>query len=1113
MAPFTTSMEGLLLRIQEYRQKYYQNQLLKGAIFSIALLLTVFLFFNTIEYFGRFSSLVRGMLFFGFLAVLAFSFVQWVVQPIIHLYGLKKPLSDEQAALQIGQYFPEIGDKLVNTLQLGNLTGSQSDLIDASIRQKSGQLLIVRFSDAIRFNENKKRLKYAVYPLAAIAVILLFNPSFFSSSSERIIHFQKNYTYAPFSFELQNKNLKAFRNEDFTLKLILKGEAIPSAVYLVQNGTRFKLTQESAKDFSYTFKNLQRDVAFSFDAAGYASEEYRIRVNERPSLLSFDVNLHYPAYLNKPSEGLNNVGNLSVPEGTTVEWNFNTSSTKSLAIKFEDDSAFYKAKENEGDHFEIRRTVRKSAQYQVNLKNEETTNSDKIGYFINVIPDKYPVMNLENFQDTTLYNYLVLGGSISDDYGFSQLKMFYTVKRANEDAASLPKGIPISFNKSVNTQSFFFQWYVDSLKLAPGDKIEYYAQVWDNDGVNGAKSARSRSIQFTVPSKDQLEAEVRKSEQETENQMQSAMKKAQSLQKDLDNLDNRLKSNKELDFKEQKQIEEVLRKREELMKELEALKEKHQNSNEKSKQFNQQSPELQNKIEQLQKLMNDLMDEDTEKLYKELKKLLEQKQSDRMSTMMEKLRNKENNLEKELERTMKLFKQMQMEQKMENLVEKLNELADKEEQLAEKSQENDKNKNADDKKGKNEDLKKEQEKIQEDFKKAQENSKEIEEMGKELEQELDMQKEEQKNASEQMEQSKQQLDKQQNPKAAQSQKNAAKSMKKMSQSMEEQMESAEMEQMQENLDALRDILENLITLSFDQETLMKDFRGVSLQDPRFVKLGQQQLKLKDDAKIVEDSLYALANRVVQIQSFITRELNDMKSYMNESVKSIKDRQINVATSKQQFAMTSMNNLALMLSDVFNQMQQQMAMAMPGAGKGKKGKQKGEQPGMGEMQEKLNGQIKQLGQGKEGQGNNSEQLARMAAQQAAIRKMIQELMESQKGTEVGKQMGKELQEISEKMDETETDLVNKRITPEMIKRNQEITTRLLESEKAMKEQDEDEQRKAQSAKQQPKQPPAAFEKYIREKEKQTELLRTIPPTFSPFYKREVDTYFRKYQAKN
>lgn len=1113
MAPFTPAMEGLLLRIQEYRQKYYQNQLLKGIIFSLGLLLTVFLFFNTIEYFGRFSSVVRGMLFFGFLAVLVFSVFQWVVQPLIHLSGLKKPISDEAAALQIGQYFPEIGDKLVNTLQLRSLSGSQSDLIEASIKQKSNQLLIVRFSDAIRFNENRKRVKYAIYPLAAIAVILLFNPAFFSSSSDRIIHFQKNYTYAPFSFVLENKNLKAFRNEDFTLKLKLEGEALPAAVYLVQNGSRFKLTSEGNRSFAYTFKNLQRDVTFSFDAAGFASDEYRIDVNERPSLLSFDVNLHYPAYLNKPSEGLSNVGNLSVPEGTTIEWYFNTASTNSLAIKFENDSALYQAKESSGEHFQIRKSVKRSAQYQVSLKNDETTNADKIGYFINVIPDKHPVLTLENFQDTTLYNYLVLGGSISDDYGFSQLKMFYTVNRSGQKEASQPKGIPIPFNKTVNTQSFFFQWYVDSLKLAPGDKIEYYAQVWDNDGINGAKSARSRSIQFTVPSKDQLEAEIKKSEQETENQIQSAMKKAQNLQKDIENLDNRLKSNKELDFKEQKQIEEVLRKREELMKELQALQEKHQNSNEKSRQFNQQSPELQNKIEQLQKLMNALMDENTDKLYKDLKKLLEQKQSERMSSLMEKLKNKENNLEKELERTMKLFKQMQLEQKMENLVDKLNDLAEKEDMLAEKTELNDKNKNQEDKAGKNEELKKEQEKIQEDFQKAQDNAKEIEKMGEELEKPVDTQKEEQKGAAEQMEEAKAQLARQQNKKASTAQKKAAESMKKMSQSMEESMEAAEMEQMQENMDDLRDILENLITLSFDQEALMKDFKGVSLQDPRFVKLGQQQLKLKDDAKIVEDSLYSLAGRAEQIQAFITRELNDMKSYMDESVKSIKDRQINSATSKQQSAMTSMNNLALMLSDVFNQMQQQMAMAMPGAGKGKKGKQKGNSPGMGEMQEKLNGQIKQLGEGKEGQGNSSEKLARMAAEQAAIRKMIQDLMESQKGSEVGKQMGKELQEIADKMDETETDLVNKRITPELIKRNQEITTRLLESEKAMKEQDEDEQRKAQSAKQQPRQPPAAFEKYIREKEKQTELLRTIPPTFSPFYKREVDTYFRKYQAKN
>ena len=58
----------------------------------------------------------------------------------------------------------------------------------------------------------------------------------------------------------------------------------------------------------------------------------------------------------------------------------------------------------------------------------------------------------------------------------------------------------------------------------------------------------------------------------------------------------------------------------------------------------------------------------------------------------------------------------------------------------------------------------------------------------------------------------------------------------------------EMEMMQENLDNLRDIEDNLIKLSFNQEELMKEFQKINQSDPRFVELSQQQLKLKDDAK-------------------------------------------------------------------------------------------------------------------------------------------------------------------------------------------------------------------------------------------------------------------------
>src|SRR5678816_4767511 len=107
--------------------------------------------------------------------------------------------------------------------------------------------------------------------------------------------------------------------------------------------------------------------------------------------------------------------------------------------------------------------------------------------------------------------------------------------------------------------------------------------------------------------------------------------------------------------------------------------------------------------------------------------------------------------------------------------------------------------------------------------------------------------------------------------------------------MEQSKQQQDMEETKENLDDLRAILENLLKLSFDEEALMKDFRTVNQSDPRFVALGQQQLKLKDDAKMIQDSLYALAKRVFQIQSFVTREVGNMNQHMEESLQEIKDR--------------------------------------------------------------------------------------------------------------------------------------------------------------------------------------------------------------------------------
>ncbi|QHL88150.1 hypothetical protein GU926_12185 [Nibribacter ruber] len=95
-----------------------------------------------------------------------------------------------------------------------------------------------------------------------------------------------------------------------------------------------------------------------------------------------------------------------------------------------------------------------------------------------------------------------------------------------------------------------------------------------------------------------------------------------------------------------------------------------------------------------------------------------------------------------------------------------------------------------------------------------------------------------------------------------------------------------------------------------------------------------------------------------------------------------------------------------------------------------------------------------------------------------------------------------------MEQTEADLVNKRLTEQTITRQKEIMTRLLQAEKAANERDLDEKREANTAKDLPARIPAALQKYKQRQLQQTETLRESLPAFTPYYKKQVDAYLKK-----
>jgi hypothetical protein len=297
---------------------------------------------------------------------------------------------------------------------------------------------------------------------------------------------------------------------------------------------------------------------------------------------------------------------------------------------------------------------------------------------------------------------------------------------------------------------------------------------------------------------------------------------------------------------------------------------------------------------------------------------------------------------------------------------------------------------------------------------------------------------------------------------------------------------------------------------------MNDFVPVEINTPRYIGLTQAQKKIQDDFKVAEDSLYALAKRVIQMESFITEKVGEIKDNMRKSLDNLEERQKPQASEQQQRAMKNLNDLALMLSEVMQQMQMQMSSMMPGSQQcsnpgnnpnGKSGKEPGDK--MSEGQKELNEGMKKMkeGMGKEGEGGqqpSSKEFAEMAARHAALRKALKE---KQKKLQEQGQGSKELEEIMEQMNKIETELVNKRLSNEMLKRQQDILTRLLEHEKAERQREYDNKRKSETAQEKERKLPPSLEEYIKKREAEIEQFKTVNPSLKPYYKTLVEEYYK------
>lgn len=1105
------SYELLLNQIDAFIRKYYKNQLLKGLFLTFLVLFISFLLVTLLEYFGRFNSIIRAILFFSFILVNTFLFYTYLVIPLFKLFSFGKRISHKQAAVIIGDFFPQISDRLLNTIQLHDtlaIEGGNYELIKASINQRSQTISAIPFLQGIELKKNLVYFKYLGPVFLLFIAIAVFSPSIITQGSKRVVNYSKEFKMeAPFDFIPINFQNTVAEGDDVRIEVKTIGDVLPEKVYLVSSTGKYLMHKSSRILNVYSIPRISKNLDFHFEANGFTSNTYYMEMLPKSAIGTFDAFLHYPAYIGKKDVLVQNAGDLGVPEGTVITWKVKSKNTELITMDWKDDRDYFKEMD-----FQLSKRFIHSKNLTVLLKNPRLRKIDSLNYAIRVVKDGQPAIQVREQKDSISDAIRYFDGLISDDYGLRKLQFVYTI--FSTEGKPITKKVDV-FNPAGTEMQFSHAVDFRRENLNLNDRIEYYFEVSDNDGVNGSKTTKSEVFNYKLPSLSVLN-EIRDQKQENVRENLSKLfDKAKKFEKDVDRLKKDLMNEKTSEWNKINQVQQLKAQQKAIENELQSTQRQLQESLEEKNQLSELDKELLEKQELIQELLDKVMDDELKELLSKLEELLKSEDKEQLDKKMDKLESKSEDMQKQLDRSIEMLKKMQLNEKIDDIEKELKSLADEQDKLKDKVQE--------EKISDNKAVEK-QEEINKKFDQLKEDMKEMEKLNESLTDPMKLgDNEDEKNSiSDELKDAKENLDKGNEKKAAANQQKAANQMQKLAKELDKKQEESNKEDQGEDMNTTRALLENLMSISFRQEDILLEFDKVSLTDPYYRKLGRLQRSLMDEMKMVEDSLSLLAKRQPKIASFVDKELRDIKTSFEQAIEAVDEHQKRDISTSLQFAMTGINNLALMLNESLQQMQQDMKGSGEGNGscpKPKPGAKGASGMDAKSMKDMLKKQLEKLEKGqKEGgkkpgdkpgnglEGLGGKELARMAAQQSQLRQKLDQLRKEM--NKDGKGTGNQLNPLIKSLEQQEKDLVNRNKNADLVKRQKDILTRLLESEEALRERGFDDKRESKSGKNYNSSNLKSINQYNQEKVKQVELLRSLEPEYRKYYKDKASSYFNE-----
>ena len=1106
-------------RLQKVRAEETRVRLLHGLVQTALTILALFILLLVIEALLNGSAQTRTFLVAGATLCAAAAFVFFAGRPLAEALHLLRGESDEQTAGRVGAAFPDIKDRLLNLFQLLRSREESRnyyslDLLDASFADLADAIRARDFSVVIDRASLRTSARFLPVAVAMAAVLLALLPGTLGGAAYRLAFFTREFTPPPqYIITVTPGTVDVVKGATVEISARIQGVLRHPVSLLVRPEGQASFQEQridSSADgaFRFALENVRLSTHYAVKAGPVESEEYLLRLLDRPVVNTLRLHVTAPAYTGIPRRWLDdNVGDLAALPGTQIRFDLEASTPLGTAeLVFADSTRLPLRVDGKGAAGTM--TLRKPGTYHVHVTTPQgVANADPIEYSLRVLTDAYPTIailspgaNLDVAGDETL----PLLFRLTDDYGLSKLRLAYKLVHSRyEPAAADFTSVEIPLTGTGPDRIVPWNWLLSTLRLTPEDVIEYHAEAFDNDMVSGPKMAMSDTYTLRLPSIDEVFADVDKSHEDSHEALKDALRQAEEAKKDLDALARDLKKPQErLSWEDKKKAEEIARKYEEVQKKLEEVQRTMDQMMNEMQKNNTVSRETLEKYQELQQMMEQMNSPEFAEAMKKMQEAMQQMTPDAMKQAMQKFSFNEEQFRKSIERTMNLLKRIQIEQKMGEAVKRAEAMQKAQEDLQKQTaeQKQDQAQNAAEAAKRQEDLAKQYEKMREELKELQKKMEEfpsempLEEMQK-MQEAMDR-----NNLEKTLEQSAQSLRQQQMQQAMQQQQQAAQMMGQMSKDLKQMQQQMAQNQQKQIVQEMRRAAKDLLELSRRQEGLKNASRGLDPGSQQFRENAQQQAELMSDLSNVTSRLSGLSQKTFSISPEMGKSIGEAIRKMSDAMQSLDQRNGQGASQQQGAAMGALNETAQQLQSAAQGMSQGGGQGMGMAGFMQRLQQ------MGGQQQGINDQTKGLTPQQAGE------MGRLAAEQGAVRKSLEELArEAARSGEMSKMLG-DLQRVARDMREVQTDLAAGSVDRETVNKQDRILSRLLDAQRSMRERDFEKRRKAESGTAKARQSPPAVDLTTVEGRNrlQRDLLRAMEEGYARDYEELIKKYFEALQ---